>query len=201
MNDTATAYDRATDRFEPAPSPVDPATATLGDIEHLAKRYAHRRAQLRAAVDALEGDIRQAKRKHLPTVQLRVEHAASLRDRLRACVAAHPEYFRSPKTIVLHGVRLGYAKKPDTVEWGDDITLVQRIERHVPEQAELLINRPSPKPVKKALLSLTDKLLTKLGVRKIPGADEVVVKPTDTEVDKLVDRLLEQTDEPKETAS
>lgn len=197
MNDTATAYDRATDRPEDAP---DPASATWNDIEHLAKRYAHRRGRLRVAVDALEDEIRHCKRKHLPAISECAGHAITLRDRLRACVEAHPEYFRQPKTIVLHNIRIGYKKKPDAVEWDDDREVCARIERHLPEQFGVLIIRPPPAPVKKALLRLNNKLLTKLGVRKIPGADEVIVKPTDSEVDKLVDKLLETTDDPREAA-
>ena len=67
--------------------------------------------------------------------------------------------------------------------------MVARIKKHLPEQADVLI-RTKEAPVKEALAQLTAAELKKIGVTIEDAGDTVVIKPVDSEVDKLVDALL-----------
>ncbi|HNW37160.1 MAG TPA: hypothetical protein PKM25_19620, partial [Candidatus Ozemobacteraceae bacterium] len=73
-------------------------------------------------------------------------------------------------------------------------SVVKLIRKHFPEQVDVLV-KITEKPVQSALNQLTVGDLKKLGVSVSEGGDEALIKPTDTDIDKLVAKLLE--DEPQ----
>ncbi len=72
--------------------------------------------------------------------------------------------------------------------------MVARIKKHLPEQADVLIKLKET-PVKDALAQLSAAELKKLGVTVSEAGDQVVVKPVDSEVDKMVDALMKEAGE------
>jgi hypothetical protein len=72
--------------------------------------------------------------------------------------------------------------------------VVARIKKHLPEQADVLIKLKET-PVKDALAQLSAAELKKLGVTVSEAGDQVVVKPVDSEVDKMVDALMKEAGE------
>ena len=102
----------------------------------------------------------------------------------------------------MYGVKVGFEKGKGRIEWDDDDTVVRLIEKHFPEQADILI-KTKKKPAKKALAQLSVAELKKLGVTVEETGDQVVIKSTDSEIDKLVTALLkgDEIDEEAEEAA
>lgn len=163
---------------------------TMVDIEQATKGYAEAREVLAERVRRLEAELEQIKRQRLPGIKSALARAAEAEGKLRQVIEAAPELFERPRTLILHGVRVGYRKASGKLVWDDPDQVVALIRKHYPDQADVLIIT-TERPAKAALSALTVADLKRVGVRVIETGDEVVIAPTDSEVDKLVDALLE----------
>ncbi len=159
------------------------------DFEGLAQELASARAMLKGRVDALEGEVAKIKKSHLPAIRRWAENAAEKQALLKQVIEEHPECFMKPKSMILHGIRFGYQKGKGAIEWDDDAIVIKLIKKHFPEQSEILI-KTTEKPVKKALGQLTVDELKKIGVTVESTGDEVFIKFTETEIDKIVNAIL-----------
>ena len=101
--------------------------------------------------------------------------------------------------MILYGIKIGFQKGKGEITWEDKDQVVKLIHKHFPEQAEALL-KVTEMPVKTALAQLSAADLKKLGVTIIETGDEIVIRATDTEVDKLVEALLKDEAEVKEAA-
>lgn len=162
----------------------------IDDIARSAQVYADARALLAEKVQALKEALDALQRQQLPAIRRAVERAANAQEQLTALVYAHPEVFVRPKTQVLSGIRVGYVKGKGSITFDSADAVVARIKKHLPEQAETLI-RVKETPVKEALAQLSAQDLKKLGVSIADAGEEVVVRPMDGQVDKLVAALLD----------
>lgn len=162
----------------------------MGAIEKLTKDYADARGALSDVVAILNTHLELLKRKHLKDIKRRVAVAAEKQAELKAAIEAAPELFDKPKTQIFHGVKVGYRKGSGKIEWEDDAVLVERIRKlFLKSQADLLI-QTKEKPIAKALQDLDAADLKRLGVTVEDTGEVVVIKPTDSDVDKLVTALL-----------
>ena len=166
----------------------------IGTIEKMTKDYADARATLSGRVTEMKEAIDLIKRRYLPLIKHAVNAALERKSKLQGEIENNPQLFEKPRTLVLHGIRVGFQKQRAGMEWNDDAAVVKLIRKHFPEQVDVLV-KTTEKPVKTALNQLTVSDLKKLGVSVSEGADEPVIKPTDTDVDKLVAKMLE--DEPQ----
>lgn len=173
---------------------------TLGEIESFAKEFAEARGRLVETVTTLQDKIDQLKRQYMPTIKLRVNTAMEKKANLAAAVEQSAGIFVKPRTIVIYGIKVGFTKGKGKIEWDDDAMVVKLIEKHFPEQAEVLI-QTKKKPLKKALANLTVAELRKLGITVEDTGDIVVIKPVDSDVDKLVNALLKDDDREEEDAA
>jgi hypothetical protein len=164
------------------------ATA-LETISKQAEVYAKVRTLLADKVTALESAMAALRREYMPGIRQGVARAAEAEDALRALIDAHPECFAKPKTRVIAGVKLGFGKGKGKLDFDDADAVVARIKKHLPDQADVLI-RLKETPVKDALAQLPAADLKKLGVTLAEAGDQIVIKPVDSDVDKLVDALL-----------
>ena len=176
--------------------------ATLGEIEKLTKGYADARERLAETVQALEDKIEAIKRQYLPGIKVQVGIAAAEKADLKAAIEDSPKLFERPKTIIVSGIKIGFAKGKGKIEFGKDEVdhIVKLIEKYFPEKADVLIQTKKT-PVKKALDGLTAAELKKLGIQVEDTGDHVVIKPTDSQIEKLVDKLLKEKDEETEEAA
>ncbi len=176
--------------------------ATLGDIERLTKDYADWRAQLADAVLAAEEDIAMMKRHHIVAIKRKVEAVAERQSALKAAIEDSPELFRKPRTMIIHGVKIGFQKEKGKISWSDAGQVIKLIKKHLADQAELLI-KTTEKLVKGALQQLPAADLKRIGVTVGADGDAVLIKSTDSEIDKLVERLLkgDEQDEKGEEAA
>lgn len=164
-------------------------STTLADIEARAKLYAERRERLATIVADLTAGIEALKRNAMPELKRAIASAVTQHDHLRTLIEQAPELFVKPRTVVFHGVKLGYQKGKGKIEWDNADQVVRLIRKHFPEQADVLVVT-SEKPAKEALNNLSAADLKKLGISVVEGGDVVVIRPTDSAVDKMVDALL-----------
>lgn len=163
--------------------------ATLTDIENHARLYAAHREKLSTVVADLNTALEALKRQRLPAIRRALDHAAQTEGELRELIAAAPHLFVKPRTVIFHGVKIGYAKGKGAIEWGDPEQVIRLIRRHLPDQAEaLIVTRETPAKAALANLSVAD--LKRIGCAVTESGDEIVLRATDSALDKMVDALL-----------
>lgn len=167
----------------------------MQDIERRAKEYAEARARLKDRVDALEAEIAKLRREHITGIKRAAEAASRHREALAAAVDESRGLFEKPRTTVMHGIRVGVMKDKGQLDWDDDARVVALIRRHLSDRFDTLV-KVTEKPVKSALQQLSAAELQRIGVRVVETGDAVYVKPADSEIDKLVDKLLASMEEP-----
>jgi hypothetical protein len=176
----------AVTNIPPAPPAPTPA---MRDIEARAKAYAEARDTLAARVTALNDELEAAKRAHLAHVKRGVARTAQLEAELKAAVEAAPALFTKPKTVVLHGIKIGYEKAKGGIVIEDEAQTCKLIRKRLPELAEQLI-KVEETPLKSGLAQLTAQQLKTIACQVKETGDQVVVRPVDKDVDKLVTALL-----------
>lgn len=172
--------------------------AALAEIEKLTKAYSLARALLREKVEALNDEIERLKRARLPQIRKAVEQASERQQALYAAIKESPELFERPRTIIFHGIKVGFQKGKGEITWEDKDQVVRLIKKHYPDNYETYI-KITEMPVKSALAALSVQELKRLGVTVAETGDDVVIKAADTEIDKLVNALLKD-EETKEAA-
>jgi hypothetical protein len=161
----------------------------LVTIEESARAYAAARAKLAQAVGELQAGLDNLRKNNLPRIKRNLERAAELESELKALVAAAPHHFVKPKTLVLHGIRVGFEKGKGAILFEDDDQVVALIKKKLPDLVDVLV-KSTEKPVKAGLKNLTVQQLKAIGCTVEETGDQVVVRAVDSDVDKLVKALL-----------
>jgi hypothetical protein len=164
-------------------------TMSMKNIENLARDLSDARSSLNERVTAYQDELERVKRRLLPGIKRAAEAGAQARDRLQAEIERVPHLFSKPRSVILHGIRVGYQKAKGSIEWDDADKVVALIRKHLPDQVDVLV-KVEEKPVKSALAQLSAADLKRLGVTVVESGDEVLIKPVDGEIEKLVDALL-----------
>lgn len=163
-------------------------------IEKAAKALRTARDTLSDRASALNEDLESAKRKSMRGLRNSVAQVAEAQAAVLAAIEAAPHLFLKPKSVVLHGVQLGYRKGKGSIDWEEDAQLVKLARKHFPEQFDVLV-KTTEKPVKAALTNLSASELKRLGVTVEDTGDVAFAKDTTAEVDKLVKALLKGAEE------
>lgn len=163
--------------------------ATMTEIEAKAKVFSEARASLTAVCGVFKRDLEAVKAKHLQYLKASVAIAVSKHAELTAAIKESPDLFVKPRSVVLNGVKLGFQKGKGKMTIEDEDKTVALIEKHFPDQAEVLISIVK-KPAKSALELLSAADLKKVGVVVSGTGDVVFAKDTAAEVDKLVAAFL-----------
>jgi hypothetical protein len=173
---------------------------TLIQIEQITKDYSVERTKLSDRIRYLEDEINTLKRKRLPGIKNAVQTVMEKQEDLKAALEESRTLFVKPKSIVFHGVKVGFQKSKGKLSWNDDAQVIKLIKKHFPDQEDVLI-RKTEKPSKDALLNLSAENLKKIGVTISETGDVVLIKSTDSEIDKFVEALLKEDDISKEEAA
>ena len=170
-------------------------TTPLDTMRKQAASYAAARDKLAALVQAMKDEISTVERGALPDITRAARRIAALDNELRAEIAAHPECFTRPRTVVVDGLKFGLQKQKGRMSWDDDAELCARIDKLAAEGAltheqavMLVVNQP--RPVAAALEQLDGKLLKRLGVTVTADTDAPLIKSVDGDVEKLVAALI-----------
>lgn len=163
--------------------------ATLNDIDRAAKAFADSRQNLCDQVTRLNALIERIKRKKLPHIKRAVAKAAEDKAALNALVDDSRELFTKPRTVIMHGIKVGLSKGKGLIEWDDNEHVAKLIKRHFPERFDVLV-KTKHFPQKAALRSLSVSDLQKIGCDVEETGDYIVIKAVDSEVDKVVNAFL-----------
>lgn len=161
----------------------------MEQIETKAKAHANAREKLTEIVTALQDGIDALKHSHMARLKAAVNKAADTSDELLQLVNESPELFTKPKSVIFHGIRLGYQKEKGKIEFDDPDLVIKLIRKHLPDLADTLI-ATAEKPSRDALNNLTAEQLKKIGVTVTSDTDVVFIRAADSDVDKMVTALL-----------
>ncbi len=168
----------------------NPPKLELALIEGHAKNYRAARDLLADRVHQLQGQIDALRRQADPLIRSALQAAKAAESELSASIQAAPQLFRKPRTHVFHGVRVGIEKGKGALVIEDEAKTIRLIRKTFDEeQADLLI-KVTERVVKKAASGLAANDLKRLGMHITTAVDAVVVRPTDSELDKMLDALL-----------
>ncbi len=162
---------------------------SLAEIEKLTGRYAEARDVLTNYVDTLNEKIEALKRAAMADIKRAVARTAEREAELRAAVEAAPELFTKPRTVIFHGVKVGFQKAKGTLEIPDPEETLIRLKRMFASSAAQYTHLKETLD-KEALAGLSADALKKLGCTLADTGDQIVIKPTDGAVDKIVNALL-----------
>jgi len=178
-----------------------PADAILV-LDALAKKYATARNDLSSRVNDFNLALEKLRKEHMPKIQAAVAKCATAKDELQRETGQHPSLFIKPRTIAMHGIKVGFQKGTGALEWDDEAKVIAKIRELAPLSIddELLIVT-TEKLNAKGLELLRGDELKKLGVRVVDPADAVFIKAAGTDVDKLVKKILKEGRQPEEDES
>ena len=162
---------------------------TLATIETLTKKFSERHDELTATVTLLDAELTAVKRKYLKSLRRCVNETAAQKLALHTAISAAPGLFTKPRTYIFHGVKVGFQKGKGGIDFADVVKTLALIRKTFGDDAPAYIATKEA-PDKKMLADLPAAELKKLGVIVLDTGDEVVIKPTDTEVEKIVAALL-----------
>lgn len=165
----------------------------MQDIESRAKAFASARDELASRLQDLRDEQETAKRRRLQGIKNSLARFTAAHGELKEAIATSPAEFKSPKTRVLHGIKVGFVKQRGKLELGDVDTVLKLIRKHFPDQVDTLI-KVDESPVKAALQNLPAGDLKRLGVRITDDVDAVVLKPVDGDLNKLIAALINDDD-------
>jgi arsenate reductase-like glutaredoxin family protein len=170
---------------------------TMIDIEQAAKRFSEARTALASLVTELDDEIATVKKARLTAIKHAVARASERHDTLYALIDESKSLFEKPKSRVLHGVKVGFKKKPGAINIADEEATIRRIKKMFSDDEQMLavLIKTKETPSKDALGELSADQLKKLGVAIANDSDMVVIKPVDSEVDKIVDALMDDATE------
>jgi hypothetical protein len=160
-------------------------------IESLTNFYAEARTMLGKRLQALEDDVAKARKLHISAIRFAAGRAKEIQDQLKAELEAHPELFVQPRSFTVAGIKVGYKKGAGAIEWDDDEKVAAAIKKHLPEQYDILV-KETRKPLAKALKNVAVADLKRVGCTVEETGDQVFIKAADSEIDKLVGRILEE---------
>jgi hypothetical protein len=169
--------------------------ATLGEIELLTKDYSESYSKLSDKVRDLNDEIDSAKRKHMRYIKSFAEDALERKSKLSNAIEDSKDLFDKPKSIVIHGMKVGLQKGKGKITVPDEEKTILLIKKNLPDQAEILV-KTEEKLVKSALENLSAGDLKKVGLNIVESTDSVIIKPTGSDIDKIVTALLKE--DPKE---
>ena len=167
---------------------------SIEDIEALARLYgrlARELTKVGTEMDAALTDLAEPWVRQLRCLAPRV---AAAREQLEAAIAAAPECFVRPRSLVIDGIKLGLQKQRGKVTFADETATIGRIRRQLPEaQAELLL-RVQESVHKPAVYDLSVADLQRLGITVADDSDQPFARVAESEAQKLIAQLLRQYD-------
>lgn len=164
-------------------------TTYTDTLEDLTRDFSRKRDLLAQRMQTLEEETRAVQRRKLPGIKSALASAQDAQAALAAFVDSNRSFFDKPKTVTIDGIRVGLMKSKGRISWDSPEQVVALIRKKLPDQADALI-RITEAPARGALNNLSAAELKAIGCRIEEAGEQVVIKPQDSELDKLVDRLL-----------
>lgn len=173
---------------------------TLADIEAHTREYAKARDVLGERVHELQDELEGAQRRKLPGIKKAVGQVAEAFAKLKAVVEAAPHLFVKPKTLVFHGVKVGFRKGQGNLDWESDEQVIKLIRKKLPEELHDILIRTKETVSAEGLEGLTAEQLKSIGVTVTASGEISVIKPVDGAVEATVKALLKDAENVAEDA-
>lgn len=164
-------------------------TNEMKSIEDACKEARDARQILEDRAQALQDEIAAAQRRKLRGIRAAVAAVAEADAKVLAALQVSPTLFKKPKSVVFHGLKVGYKKGGGSIQIDDDERVIKLIRKHLADKAEALINVKET-PIKDGLRNLSGVELQKIGVTVEGTGDVVFLADATSSVDKLVKALL-----------
>jgi len=166
--------------------------ATLAEIEGATKSYADHRELVKLRVQYLNDEIEKLKRVHLPEIKDAAADAANALASLEALIDDSRNLFVRPRSIIISGIKVGLQKGKGGIEYEDEATVIRLIRKVLPEEQHELLIKTKESVNKKGLGDLDVATLKRLGVTVQGTGDVVLVKPVDSDVEKIVSAVVRE---------
>lgn len=166
--------------------------SNLTTIEEATKTYADRRDMLIMLVTELHDAIEELKRTHLPGIKTAAAETANAKSALDALIDDNRTLFVKPRSVIYSGIKVGLQKGRGGLDYEDEATVIRLIKKHLPKEQHDLLIKTIEKVIKKALGELDVATLKKIGVTVQDTGDVVLIKPVDSDVDKIVNAMLKE---------
>lgn len=162
---------------------------TLGQIETKCEKYETSSAFLEQLISDLETDLETVKKKHLARIKKQAGDVANIEAELHSLIESAPGLFTSPRTLTVHGVKVGFSLSSGRLVFDDEETVVTLIKKFHKLDADTYI-RKSESVNKDALRTLNAEQLRQLGCKIEGEGDTVILKRVAGEVEKLINKLI-----------
>lgn len=169
-----------------------PTTTPLTEIEELAKALSVARDTLTDRVGSLHEELTTIRNRKLPGIKAAVAATKEAESKLEQAILASPDLFQEPRTIVVHGLRVGFAKGRGKIEWADEATVIAKIEKLFAEEQVKLLVKVEKSVRKKALGALSTDELKRIGCTIRAAGDYVYIEGVADTIEKLITRLLKE---------
>lgn len=163
----------------------------LETISAKTREYADARRVLADRLERLDEEVRASKRRLLPGIRSAAAKSMDVKSELTLLIESTPGLFIKPRTITVEGIKVGLRKAKRAVVYTDGEALVKAIRKYMPERFDELV-KVEEKPRKAAVDTLSDAEARKVGCKVNDEADEVLIKATGDDVDKIVAKILEE---------
>lgn len=169
-------------------------TVTITEIRAAAQRLADAHRESVSRAKAVEGAISAAippiYEQHRAGLDTAAEEEAAAKADLQRLVDAAPQLFSKPRSIAVDGVKCGYRKGEDTLDWDDEAAVITRLRALDLLALNPVLVRTEESINVAALAELDGNELRRAGVRRIPGVDQSFISFTDSDVEKMVKAIL-----------
>lgn len=175
----------------------------LKTIDRNARRYSVARGTLATRHAKFMRALQALQEKHLPKIKTALDTAANVKSELEQSLADAPELFRDPRTLTLHGVRVGYmdgkpsVKVPKKAKERDAVVQAIR-DNFTPEAITTLnliervtVDVPNAEGILQHLTAAGSRIAIP-GVEFTPAGERVFIKPADHALDKVIAKLLQE---------
>lgn len=167
----------------------------LTDIREAAQRLADAHRLSADLASKLENELADAIKpvyeRHRSGIDIAVADEALKLAELQQLIDQAPNLFEKPRSLSIDGVRLGYRKQEDGVDFDSEGAVIQRI-RALPDLAELaqVLIRTEEHLNLGAIDLLNANQRRRVGIRSVTGADQSFITLTDTDVKKLAKAIM-----------
>jgi len=170
-----------------------PPKMTLGEIEGLTARLADASNALDEQLATYEQELQAVNDKHLRPLKKLATSVAQAQAELHEAIERSPQHFEKPKTLTMHGIKIGFSYSKGKLVFEDEPTVIKLLKKKFPDLEEVLINRTEKvnKDGVKAL-KLTDEELARLGLEIEGRGDTVLIDRAAGEIEKLLAKLKDK---------
>lgn len=167
---------------------------TITEIRASAQRLADAHLELvsraKAAETAISAALKPIYTQHRAGLDAAAEEEAAARAELQNLVDGAPQLFARPRSITVDGVKCGYRKGEDMLDWDDEEAVIRRLRALALVDANPVLIRTVESINVAALAELDGNELRRAGVRRIPGVDQSYISFIDSDVEKMAKAFL-----------